>query len=228
MIRFALFFFLAFFLTVPVPAWAGYDEDELPPPSLQDLKNLPKENKFVDDEGAMPIDIREDAQKEAALSYGARGGLAWRTWHIRDELETRARYMDRVFDFRQLVIPAPSGLLIEPPIISEAIDAMIINANGQHRRTVSNGQKSVPDALGQPFADLFRRPHPANGHRALQVFRHVVNRLNGDPRRPALFDSRQSLQRRRSLIRRFRQHQGHLVRRGHNLRIPHWFGCAGA
>lgn len=131
MIRFTLFFFLAFLLVIPFPAWAEYDEDELPPPSLQDLKNLPKENKFVEDEGALPIDIREDAQKEAALSYGARGGLAWRTWHIRDELETRARYMDRVFDFRQLVIPAPSGLLIEPPIISEAIDAMIINTNGQ-------------------------------------------------------------------------------------------------
>jgi defect-in-organelle-trafficking protein DotC len=75
-------------------------------------------------------DIRRDALREAALSYGARGGLAMRTYEIRQELETRARYMDKVFDFRQLLIPAPSGLLIEPPIISEDINAMIIGGTG--------------------------------------------------------------------------------------------------
>ncbi len=99
-----------------------------PPPTLRELQNIPKENKIVDD--AMPLDIRKDAMKEAALSFGARGGLAWRTYHIRAELETRAQYMDKVFDFRQLLIPAPSGLLIEPPIISEQLDAMIIDASG--------------------------------------------------------------------------------------------------
>ncbi|MFO4987361.1 type IV secretory system conjugative DNA transfer family protein, partial [Salmonella enterica subsp. enterica serovar 1,4,[5],12:i:-] len=66
-----------------------------------------------------------------ALSYGARGGLAWRTYQIRTEMETRARYLDKVFDFRQLLIPAPSGLMIEPPIIGEAVDAMLINKGGQ-------------------------------------------------------------------------------------------------
>jgi hypothetical protein len=66
-------------------------------------RKIPKENKTV--ESGMPIDIRRDAMKEAALSYGARGGLAWRTFEIRDEMETRARYMDKVFDFRQLLIP---------------------------------------------------------------------------------------------------------------------------
>lgn len=39
--------------------------------------------------------------------------------------------MDKVFDFSQLLIPAPSGLLIEPPIISEDDNAMIIGAGGQ-------------------------------------------------------------------------------------------------
>lgn len=104
--------------------------DEPPPPSLGELQGLPKENKAID--SGMPIDIRGDAQKESALSYGARGGLAWRTYEIRQEMETRARYMDKVFDFRQLLIPAQSGLLIEPPIISEQLDAMIIDNSGQN------------------------------------------------------------------------------------------------
>lgn len=100
------------------------------PSRLDDLVNVKKENKVVDDESPLPLDIRGDAIKEAALSYGARGGLAWRTWHIRNELETRARYMDKVFDFRQLLIPAPSGLLIEPPVIAEAMDATLIDNQG--------------------------------------------------------------------------------------------------
>jgi len=100
------------------------------PPVLSELQNIKKENTLVDSQSALPMDIREDAVKEAALSYGARGGLAWRTYEIRLELENRARYLDKIFDFRQLLIPAPSGLLIEPPIISEAQDAMLIQSSG--------------------------------------------------------------------------------------------------
>ncbi len=119
-------------------SYAAVEHDEVgkefesmpPPPQLSDLINIKKENKVVDDESPLPLDIRGDAIKEAALSYGARGGLAWRTFHIRSELETRARYMDKVFDFRQLLIPAPSGLLIEPPVISEAMDATLIDNQG--------------------------------------------------------------------------------------------------
>ena len=100
------------------------------PPFLSDLTNLRKENTVVDTKGALPLDIRGDAIKEAALSFGARGGLAWRTWQIRQELDGSARYMDKIYNFRQLLIPAPSGLLIEPPIISEAMDAVLIDNQG--------------------------------------------------------------------------------------------------
>lgn len=75
--------------------------------------------------------IRENALKQAALSYGARAGLAKRTWEIRTTLETRAAYMDKIYDFKRLLIPAPSGLLIEPPIISEGEDATLIEQGGQ-------------------------------------------------------------------------------------------------
>ncbi len=120
-------------------AWVGLPgmvraEDDLaeapPPPTLEELENLPKENKPVDDKAGLSFDIRGDAMKEAALSYGARGGLAWRTYHIRQETATRAHYLDKIFDFRELLISAPSGLLIEPPVISEGTNNMIIGPGG--------------------------------------------------------------------------------------------------
>lgn len=109
------------------------------PPRLDDLKNLERENTIVEGETGMTFDIRRDALREAAISYGARGGLAWRTYYIRNDLEKSARAMDQVYNFRQLLIPAPSGFLIEPPIINESLNAMLIEDGGQ--------QAAVSDAL---------------------------------------------------------------------------------
>lgn len=122
-----------FLMAPPQRAGAvGMDDAESPPPpSLLELQTIPKLNIIVDEGSGLPFDIRYDAMRAAALSYGARGGLAWRAFQIRQELETRAGYLDRVFDFRQLLIPAPSGLLIEPPIVSEQTNAMIIDAGGR-------------------------------------------------------------------------------------------------
>jgi defect-in-organelle-trafficking protein DotC len=116
------------------PSFAANSIDEIaPPPSKEELRAIKKEKREkIDKENpGLPIDIRNDAVKESAMSYGARGGLNWRTFYIRKEMESRARYMDKVFDFRQLLIAAPSGLLIEPPVIGESIDAMIIDQGGQ-------------------------------------------------------------------------------------------------
>jgi defect-in-organelle-trafficking protein DotC len=73
--------------------------------------------------------------KEAALSYGARGGLAARSFLINKETTGRASYLDKVFDFRQLLIAAPSGFMIEPPIISESLKALLIEDDGQKAAT---------------------------------------------------------------------------------------------
>lgn len=118
-------------LSVPAHAvWDDNDEYDLPP-ALYELEMIPKMNIIVDTDSGLPFDIRLEAMREAALSYGARGGLAWRTYEIREELAARESYLDKVFDFRQLLIPAPSGLLIEPPIVSEMVNAMIIGSGGQ-------------------------------------------------------------------------------------------------
>lgn len=129
--RFIYIFLFLSFVMAPCIAKAQFSsfQKETKPITLQELQNIKKENRVLETD-VMPLDIRRDAIKEAALSYGARGGLAWRTYYIRKELEENARYMDKIYDFRQLLIPAASGLLIEPPIISEAQDAMLIEGDG--------------------------------------------------------------------------------------------------
>lgn len=81
-------------------------------------------------DAGISLDIRKDAQEEAALSYGARGGLAFRSFYIAEELKGQEDVLDKVFDFQQLLVKAPSGLLIEPPIVSEADNALIVAKGG--------------------------------------------------------------------------------------------------
>jgi defect-in-organelle-trafficking protein DotC len=124
------------------------------PPALVELENIPDgvepiktlDAKDKDKMEGFAFDLRRDALKEAALSYGARGGLAWRTYEIRDELETRITQLDKTFDFRQLLIPAPSGLLIEPPIISENMNALIIEGTGQEAAVSDRVYEIIRDA----------------------------------------------------------------------------------
>jgi len=101
------------------------------PKSLNDLKALEARESIISEETGMPFDIRAEALREAATSYGARGGLARRTFEIRQQLDKRERYMDKIFDFSKLLIPAPSGFTIEPPIISESLNATLIESGGQ-------------------------------------------------------------------------------------------------
>ncbi|HPQ50462.1 MAG TPA: type IV secretory system conjugative DNA transfer family protein [Alphaproteobacteria bacterium] len=104
-------------------------ENSIPQP-MEALQEIPG---YVEKSGekGLPVDIRREAMKEAALSYGARGGLAARSYEIRKELDVRASYLDKVFNFRQLLIAAPSGFMIEPPIISESLNALLIEGDGQ-------------------------------------------------------------------------------------------------
>ncbi len=100
------------------------------PLTLRDVMKYEPSGEVNFDNG-LAIDIRMDAIKEAAVSFGARAGLAARTFEIRKELDARARYLDRVYNFAQLLIAAPSGFMIEPPIITESMNAMIIKSDGQ-------------------------------------------------------------------------------------------------
>ena len=119
------------FFGVGVPDNQTDDKNVIPvPPKMEELQEIPAPSE-IKKESALPIDIRKEALKEAALSYGARGGLAARTYEISERLKLRESYMDKIYNFRELLIAAPSGLLIEPPIISESLDALLIEGDGQ-------------------------------------------------------------------------------------------------
>jgi len=101
------------------------------PVILNELVNYEAAGGAVVDTNDIAIDIRLEALKEAAISFGARGGLAKRTFDIRKEIDARSRYLDKVYNFSQLLISAPSGFLIEPPIVTESMNAMLIDIDGQ-------------------------------------------------------------------------------------------------
>jgi len=117
--------------------------EQKPPPALEWLQNVGKSEPVVGrknsgdalenvvaEEKDLALKIRRDAMKESALSFGARGGLAWRTKQIVDSLKLNAAALDKSFDFRSLLIGAPSNMYIEPPIVSEAMNNFLVTPDG--------------------------------------------------------------------------------------------------
>ncbi len=100
-----------------------------PPPIMKDLQEQATGEAVKSDQ--LGLQIRAQALREAALSYGARGGLAHRTFEIQRRLAEYDTSLTKAFNFRRLLIAAPSGLLIEPPIVSEAQKATLIASGGQ-------------------------------------------------------------------------------------------------
>jgi defect-in-organelle-trafficking protein DotC len=112
-------------------------EKEAPPPEIEALQQVNKYNadaahSIADDpvNKEIALDMRKAAQREAALSYGARGGLAKRNFQIMERMRGFDVVLDRVFDFRSLLVKTASGLLIEPPIVKESVDALVIADGG--------------------------------------------------------------------------------------------------
>ena len=109
--------------------------DEMPvPPPMEHLQRVNEtEGQNISDDlvtKKMSVDMRRDSQREAALSYGARGGLAKRSFEVAEEMKGYDATLDKVFNFRALLVKAPSGLLIEPPIVRESLDATVITEGG--------------------------------------------------------------------------------------------------
>ena len=78
---------------------------------------------------------RGEALHEAALSYGARGGLAARGFAINEMLRRYEAKLDSSYDFRSLVVQVGSGqTLMRPPIVTEAQMAFALGDGGQTAR----------------------------------------------------------------------------------------------
>ncbi len=84
----------------------------------------------VKEERNLSLKIRRDAMRDSAISFGARGGLAWRTKEIMIELKKNEAALDKTYNFRRLLIKAPSNMFIEPPIVSEALNNFLVTPSG--------------------------------------------------------------------------------------------------
>jgi defect-in-organelle-trafficking protein DotC len=126
---------IAVFLLALTCSGSGVRADDVtpeaspPPPILQELQE--QQTGAQTKPEVMGLQIRKDALREAALSYGARGGLAHRTFEIQRRLTEYDISLTKTFNFSRLLIAVPSGLIIEPPIVSEAQRAVIVNGGGQ-------------------------------------------------------------------------------------------------
>ena len=75
---------------------------------------------------------RGEALHEAALSFGARGGLAARGFAINEILRQYETRLDAAYDFHTLVVAVGTGqTLMWPPIVTEAQMAFALGNGGQ-------------------------------------------------------------------------------------------------
>jgi defect-in-organelle-trafficking protein DotC len=107
------------------PAIAGgpVATPENEPPALERLQNY----KAPASPDPSQEGIRDQAIHDAALSYGARGGEAHRTWEIARTVAGLASGLDTTFDFRALQQRAPGGLLLNLPVITDGRAAAIVD-----------------------------------------------------------------------------------------------------
>lgn len=105
-----------------------------PPPSLEALQDARPGQQ--PNNGLAPG--RMDMLRTAALTYGAQGGLAARSFAINQMLSRYQAQLDSTFDFGALVLPVSGGqTLMRPPIVSAAQMAFALGDNGQVARETS-------------------------------------------------------------------------------------------
>jgi defect-in-organelle-trafficking protein DotC len=117
----------------------GAQEDPLvvrtpPPPSLEALQAT----RPGDEKGDGLEPGRSDMVRTAALTFGAQGGLAARSFALNELLRRYQAQLDSAFDFHTLVLPVSSGqTLMRPPVVSAAQMAFALGDGGQVARETS-------------------------------------------------------------------------------------------
>jgi defect in organelle trafficking protein DotC len=101
------------------------------PPSLESLQAARPDVKLSD----ALTGPRAEALREAALSFGARGGLATRAFALNEMLRRYEARLDRTYDFHGLVVAVDGGqTLMRPPIVTEAELAFALADGSQTAR----------------------------------------------------------------------------------------------
>jgi defect-in-organelle-trafficking protein DotC len=105
-------------VTASAPANSGSDAARSPEDILSHIGRAPKESEPKKGEDK----LRLPAMQEAAVAYGAQAGLAYATQSINKTLLTRAAELSKTYNFQLVMLQAPNGAMIVPPVISEALD----------------------------------------------------------------------------------------------------------
>ena len=102
------------------------------PPSLETLQAV-RAGQAGGDPGLEPG--REEVLHQAALTFGAQGGLAGRAFAINEMLRRYEAMLDSAYDFNTLVLPVGGGqTLMRPPVVTQAQMAFALGENGQVAR----------------------------------------------------------------------------------------------
>ena len=105
-----------------------------PPPSLEQLQAA----RPGDEKGDGLEPGRADMVRTAALTYGAQGGLAGRSFALNEMLRRHQAELDSAYDFRVLVLPVGAGqTMMRPPIVSAAQMAFALGDSAQVARETS-------------------------------------------------------------------------------------------
>lgn len=105
-------------MTASAPANSGAETARSPEDILSHIGRAPKESDPKKGEDK----LRLPAMQEAAVAYGAQAGLAYATQSINRTLLTRAAELSKTYNFQMVMLQAPNGAMIVPPVISEALD----------------------------------------------------------------------------------------------------------
>lgn len=76
-------------------------------------------------------EIRQAMIRQAALNFGVSGGLAWRTEKTNKMLAGAAAQLTKVYNFNALMIKAPAGFLIQPPVVVKQDSVVRVRDDGQ-------------------------------------------------------------------------------------------------
>ena len=103
------------------------------PPSLAELvETAPSRELDVD----FASEKRAGAMRAAALSFGARAGLARRGWEISRMLDRHALQLSNIFRFRDLLLKE-GGFRVMPPVAAETRQAFRLSREGEQAATAA-------------------------------------------------------------------------------------------
>jgi defect-in-organelle-trafficking protein DotC len=121
-------------------------------PGLKDMINVTASDNGLGANATAEDKLRRPALRDAALSYGARGGLAFTARQINATLQKRSSQLDKIYNFDALTLRGPNNLVVVPPVISQSKDAYEVGDNGSSVRIANQTYEIIADARFSPIA----------------------------------------------------------------------------